>query len=137
MPDPPSTPVAAEAAPAHGSPARKWLLATLVYWIALFVGTHLPPTAVTEVASLYDKPIHMGAYFGLTLLLIGTLRRAFRPSLAATYGLAVGLALALAAVDELTQPLANRICDPWDWAADGAGAVAAVAVDGLRRRLAS
>lgn len=102
-----------------------------LYWIAMFVGTHMPnPEAIvgTEVS---DKLLHFSAYFVLMALLLGrdrllaghwpTASRIFRGMVLVT---------AYAAADELLQavPGINRHADFQDALADVAGAFGAAAV---------
>lgn len=123
------------AAARRTGPTSRLLLGLLAaYWIAMFVGTHLPrvPKALAEQG---DKLLHIGAYAGLALLL--TLWRFSRGTVTPGQIVrdAVGIA-AFAAFDELTQPLVGRFCDFWDWVADATGAVLGLAIaTGIARRL--
>lgn len=95
---------------------------TVLYGIALFVSTHLPPRvakALTADLSIWDKLAHFVAYAGLATLVAlswSTLRAIHRREL-----LAAAIALAvLGALDEWTQQLpgVNRHADVMDWVAD-------------------
>jgi hypothetical protein len=62
-------------ATAPWQPAKGWIsivrtatIALIGYWIAIFVGTHLPAAAVPSV-TLSDKTLHLLAYAGLAFLL--------------------------------------------------------------------
>jgi len=99
---------------------RKWIVAVVVcYWIAIFVGTHLPkiPQGIEGVS---DKFLHFGAYAGLSGLLA---------LIAAAYGrLSMRLCLkafvvvvAYGVIDEISQIPVGRDCSVWDWLADIAG----------------
>jgi len=95
----------------------------VIYWIALFTGTHMPsPPRIGGGVS--DKVQHFTAFFGLATLLYwvvpahrGPLRKvAFVMFVAITY----------AAVDESTQALSpNRTVDLKDFFANSAGIMAA------------
>lgn len=91
-----------------------------VYWLALFVGTHMP-LSVQSLGRINDKLLHFGAYAGLAFLLalvLSTLRvrrgTLLLPLLvAAVYG----------CFDELSQlAVPGRQAEVADWAADVFGA---------------
>lgn len=99
-----------------------WWLLFAGYWLALFVGTHLPPTFRGLPPQDTDKWVHFAAYAGLAFLLAmawqhstGMLnRRHLRFA-----WLAIG---AFAAIDEITQLVVGRSASVNDWLADAAGA---------------
>lgn len=103
------------------------------YWALLFTATHVPaPQFVAQAMELNgDKLVHLGAYAVLATLMVRTLR-----TLGVRWASALTLlgCLAYGAADELTQPLANRVCDPLDFAADAAGAGLAVLIERWLRR---
>ena len=111
---------------------RIWIC---VFWLSIFVATHVPLPEQIETLPGTDKHLHFGAYFVLAALLMfwngvssaATRRRA----------LTVILMLAVyAAADELLQLLVDRRADLLDWAADVVGAVVgAVAVSTIARVL--
>ena len=91
-----------------------------IYWLALFVGTHIPLRKIGLPGN--DKLLHLLAYGGLAFLLawaVAGARPTWRSILAvllvvSTYGI----------VDELTQSLIpSRSSDLGDWIADVAGAL--------------
>ena len=89
-----------------------WLL--VIYWTALFIGTHMPvPSGVLRGGS--DKVIHLLAYAGLACLL-GLWRgpEKWRSSLAVVCLFAV--------IDELLQIPVGRSCELADAVADWLGA---------------
>jgi hypothetical protein len=108
-------------------PAKRFLLwfVALVAWLGLLVATHLP---VREARALVgdlqengnDKPLHLASYFVAALLTATALAASIRWTFLVALTLAAALAL-LAAVDEWTQPLVGRTCDPFDWLADAIG----------------
>lgn len=111
-----------------------WLAALALYWLVLFVGTHLPAQKVSGVATDNDKLVHAAAYAVLTTLFcIAWRRTGGAPGLWGRLGIAA-LVLTYGAVDELTQPFFGRSCDLVDWIADGAGVTLALMVDALRHR---
>ena len=104
--------------------------ATITFWVALSVLTHLPldryiPEEQKQWMQFLDKPEHFVAYFILTGLLGCSLAASYprRPHLA---WLAVPIALAYGAVDEWTQAWVNRTCSLNDWFANAVGTFAAV-----------
>ncbi|MDP6447877.1 MAG: VanZ family protein [Pirellulaceae bacterium] len=107
------------------SPRRRTLVvaALVVYWAALFVGTHTPSSRIPVAPSVNDKVLHFAAYAGLAFLLSWAMGpQRFRPFLAvlaitAVYGIA----------DELLQmAIPSRRADWQDWIADALGALGGV-----------
>ena len=96
----------------------------VLYWISLFVATHIPIPPNLGIGDA-DKLFHFLAYAGLAGLTTLTVALWARQGLAAWHlaAIVVGLS-AFGAFDELTQPLANRHADWYDWYADVAGVVA-------------
>lgn len=104
---------------------RLGVAALALYWVAIFVGTHLPklPAAARGVN---DKVAHFSAFFGLAWLLCYCTNggNAWR-----RFGMVIALCLAYAGIDELSQTLVRgRTADPLDFLADAAGTFAAVAI---------
>lgn len=103
------------------------------YWIAMFVGTHIPNPEAIIGPEVSDKLLHFVAYFGLASLLIGRRRLLASqwptPRQLSRLLILVGV---YAAVDELLQlvPGINRHADVWDALADGAGALTAAVFTG-------
>jgi VanZ family protein len=106
---------------------RLSVAALSLYWLALFVGTHLPRLQPTFAIRHSDKWLHATAFFALAMLLAWcwSLRGAFGPRQAAA---ALAGIAAYGAFDELTQPLVNRHASAADWMADLVGAAAGLAV---------
>lgn len=118
---------------------RLSLLALIVYWSALTLGTHLPGDSIGEV-KYNDKLIHFLAFAGLAFLAnwAWAARRMWLPWKPAVV---VGLVCLYAAVDELTQQLIPGRTGQWgDWLADTLGALAGtcafVVLERLSRPLA-
>lgn len=93
-----------------------------MYWLAMFIGTHVKLADSVDIFQIRDKVVHFAAYAGLAFL-----AAAFQRSrkgevgwldLAAIWLLAAGYGL----FDEITQTYVGRTCDPLDWLADLAGA---------------
>jgi len=88
-----------------------------LYWLAMFVGTHIPVTL--KVGQGGDKALHFLAYMGLAFLMslvIGGRRPTWR-----TFALVLLATLVYAGFDEFSQLLVGRNCDFWDWVADFMG----------------
>jgi len=120
---------------------RRLILAALVlYWGFALTMTHMPhPPPIGPQVS--DKLIHFLAYGLLSGLLFLAMWMS-RPNMRWLPLLVLGIVLAYAAFDELTQPLFHRDCEFGDWLADSAAGVIAVSVLGtirhlLRRRIAA
>lgn len=115
---------------------RHFVRRTLVaYWLFLFCATHFPKLELPGPRQS-DKFYHFVAYAvlgGLAWLVRTTWKS---PANAWSGVLIFGLIALYAAVDELTQPIMGRSGDPYDWAADVAGAAVGMAVAAfvLRRR---
>ena len=93
-----------------------------VYWLALFVGTHVPKQWSPDFVRT-DKAVHMTAYAGLSFLLAWfvSLRRPLRIQ---TFALLFAVVAGYGALDELTQLLIpGRYGEVRDWAADLLGGV--------------
>jgi VanZ family protein len=107
-----------------------WFLLTWIgYWLALFAATHIPlppPGEISEPHVPWDKFVHFGGYFVLTLLALLCLSRS--RWLQWTHYAGVFLLFAsYGMIDELTQSFVpRRECDFWDWVADIAGAGLAI-----------
>jgi len=93
---------------------RVFMVLLGVYWLALFLGTHVPITLKTGQGG--DKILHFLAYTGLAFLMILVIGgrnptwRAFVLVLVATLG--------YGGFDEFSQLLVGRHCDFWDFVAD-------------------
>lgn len=108
--------------------------AAAIYWLALYVGTHIPNPDMLIGPHVSDKVLHFSAYFGLYLVLavrIRILGEAW-PTMRQTIILAAMTSL-YSAFDEITQgvPIINRHPDVMDAVADCAGVVTAIFVVGI------
>ncbi len=107
------------------------LPAAVVYWVAMFVGTHLPQIELPggSVIISVDKMLHFSGYFGLAFLLslqvVSSAASRGKPEMHAlrTRGFFVLLVIAAYGMfDEWTQLLVGRSCEMLDWLADILGA---------------
>ena len=105
---------------------RVAIVTLVVYWVGLFVATHVPGEVVDHVHT-NDTLLHTVAYLGLTCLLtFVVLGRCIRPwYVYATLFLIVAV---YGAIDEMTQTLSpGRQADLGDWFCDLAGAALGLA----------
>lgn len=105
--------------------------ALLVYWITIFVGTHLPrdiaeeELARLEAFKLNDKSLHFIAYFGLGFLLCWALPA--RLHLFRRLAIAIAIGIGYAAFDEWSQRFVEgRVPGLDDFIADSGGFLAGV-----------
>lgn len=105
----------------------------VVYFIVLFIGTHIPLDRVEELASANDKWIHYGAYAVLTVLVLTGWELTIG-LLQPKHYFAVWLAGVLyGAFDEASQTPVGRTCDMNDWMADVLGIVCGLLIFRLGR----
>jgi VanZ family protein len=96
----------------------------ILYWLGLFVLTHLPELPIDTAARYNDKVAHTVSYAVLMVLaLVGSRHRQATTARLITMWLPI--LAAYAAVDELSQPIFGRSCQLTDWLADLAGLVTA------------
>ncbi|CAN5574239.1 hypothetical protein BH09PLA1_BH09PLA1_03050 [soil metagenome] len=94
-------------------------IALAVYWLGLFVVTHLPPRNVPRT-HVNDKIEHFVAYAILAALVFVVAQRLGG---ARAFAIAVAVCLMYGAIDEWTQLLVGRSCEVNDWLADAGGAI--------------
>ena len=108
---------------------------TALYWLALFVATHIPMRGRPAVYKDFDKGEHLAAFAGLALLLCATGGILGQP-LSRLYPIVLATVGAYGAIDELTQLLVPTRAGDWrDWLADMAGALAGVTAFGVIRTI--
>ena len=92
---------------------------TILYWLTIFGGTHIPAPKLPPTIS--DKTIHTVMYGLLAISLMVSLHLSgkLNPGTGITV---LAICLAYGAIDEWTQLLVNRSCELADWYADAAGA---------------
>lgn len=114
----------------------RWALP--VYWVALFVATHLPKVSLGRRApENADKVIHFTVY-GLLAFLWWRHVQVRRGRVDELFPwIAVVVIAVYAVADEILQELVGRSFEFYDWLADVCGAVAVLTVMGWRRRAAA
>jgi VanZ family protein len=110
---------------AWGPAMRIASVCLLLYWSAIFIGTHLPGGKIPRLAN--DKLMHFGAFAGLAFLVLWALpTREGQQRKQALW--AIGLILGYGLVDEVTQMfIPGRHCSLADFVADALGALAGLA----------
>ena len=107
----------------------RWISGCLLaaYWLALFIGTHVPRPPELLTIEHGDKYLHTSAYAGLAVLCGWYL--ATRGTLVAWHYGATFIVLAVyGAADELLQVPVNRHADVADWLADAGGVMLGLTV---------
>jgi VanZ family protein len=105
----------------------------IVYFIVLFVGTHLPAERLEAIATASDKWLHFGGYATLTVLVLAGWELTIGV-LQPKHYFAVWLAgVFYGAFDEVSQTPVGRHCDMNDWMADVLGVVTGLLVFRLLR----
>ena len=107
-----------------GDCLRRARMALVVFWLAMFIGSHVKLHETVSVFRIRDKVLHFASYAGLAFLmaLYQWLRKGTIGRVEVTAVWAI--ALAYGVFDELTQIPVGRTADPLDWLADAAGAAA-------------
>jgi VanZ family protein len=108
------------------SPWRTWGRAALIlYWLALFAGTHIPRLPHVVLFSTFaDKVLHFAGYLGLAYIacIAWALHRPVDRSLGRSqFAIILAIIAVYGSFDELTQPLVGRTCELGDWIADVTG----------------
>lgn len=118
-----------DAADGIPSPRAKRIIALTLacYWLALFIGTHMPIQQMEKLPKFSDKLMHFGAYAGLSFLF--ALWRASGRGWKNWSPLFVLFVMAIYGIaDELLQKPVNRSAEVADWIADILGSAAGIVV---------
>jgi VanZ family protein len=106
-----------------------------LYWIALFVATHVPVPQMSNLPPNSDKGMHFAAYAGLAFLLMMRIS-ASRSLTWKHYAFALVVTSSYGVIDELIQKaLVYRSCDLYDMMADWTGSVMGLAAFAITRFL--
>jgi len=97
----------------------------ILYWIALFVSTHIPLPELPAAGAGSDKVAHVVAFGGLGLLTAFWLALGKRASIV-HFLLLLAVLLVYGALDEWLQQFVGRETDFNDWIADSIGAAIGV-----------
>lgn len=104
-----------------------------VYWLAIFVATHLPGSSLPSLGS--DKAYHLLAFFGLSVLLSWVLSQTVASGLTRVIAV-LAISIAYAIFDEWSQQFVpHRTPDLADAVADACGATLGVIAFGLVMRI--
>ena len=109
-----------------GRRARVVRLTLVIYWLALFASTHVPPPELLISVNNIDKLMHLLAYAGLSFLLM-TAYAHRRTLTAVNYAQILALVALYGIVDEVLQTFVGRDCEFGDWVADALGAAVGLA----------
>jgi VanZ family protein len=110
------------------------VLVLILYWVAIFAATHLPPANLPRV-NVNDKIEHFLAYALLSTLLFLTLW-SYRPEFRHAWLAVIVVAMCYGAADEWLQLLVGRDCELNDWLTDvSAAIVVAIILSALRKIL--
>ena len=105
---------------------RAVMIVLVVYWLTLFIGTHLP-SPPTRGQHFNDKSLHFAAYGGLGFLLSWTCLRRHRTWKGCAAVLAIIAIYGIA--DEASQILVPpRAAEIGDWVADLVGGLAGLSL---------
>ena len=117
--------------------SRLALVILCVYWVGIFIASHIPKQHVPPGWHVSGKFLHLGAYFVLTLLVFinaGLVRRASLRS--KKTWLMVGIIVGYAGLDELLQLfIPGRAGSAIDWALDITACMLCVGLLWLAERL--
>jgi VanZ family protein len=108
-----------------------------LFWLALFIATHIPTPPDLLPPNGGDKLAHFGAYLVLALLLATAWELAGGVRTRRHLIFAWFAVLGYAVFDEVTQTLVGRDCEFWDWLADASGAAIGLLLFVLLRKLLS
>lgn len=104
-----------------------------VYWVAIFVATHLPGSSLPPLGS--DKAYHLMAFFGLSILLNWVMAQKLDSSRTRIIAV-LAITITYAIFDEWSQQFVpNRSPDATDALADACGAALGVIAFGLAARI--
>jgi VanZ family protein len=105
---------------------RLWQLALAVYWLALFIATHIPVERVPRAVGSADKVVHVLAFMLLSAI-FATTWQVSAGRLNYRHLIWAWMAIVLyGALEESTQPFVNRTASLMDWLADATGAAIGV-----------
>jgi VanZ family protein len=107
---------------------RLWQLALAGYWMALFVGTHIPIDQLALSRGSMDKFAHVAAFAMLAILAATAWRLSLGRLNSRQLVWIWAVVVLYGAIEETTQPLTNRAASVIDWLADAIGAALGLTV---------
>jgi VanZ family protein len=112
-----------------------WQVALALYWLVLFVTTHIPSELAALPGASTDKFVHVTA-FALLALLLATAWQLSVGQLGLRQMTLAWIVLVLyGALDEWTQSFVGRQASLWDFVGDAVGALIGLALFAAMRRL--
>lgn len=94
-----------------------------IYWLAMFIGTHVPRVPPIHGLEPSDKVLHFLAFTGLAVLMATAWMTKTVLINWRHYCIMFIIAAIYAALDELLQTPVGRDCSLFDWYADVAGTI--------------
>jgi VanZ family protein len=112
-----------------------WQIALTLYWLALFVTTHIPSRLATFPGASTDKLVHLSA-FAMLALLLATAWQLSMGQFGLRHAIVAWIVLVLyGALDEWTQTFVGRQASLYDLLGDAIGALIGLAFFSMVRRL--
>ncbi|HEX2474078.1 MAG TPA: VanZ family protein [Lacipirellulaceae bacterium] len=105
-----------------------WQIALGLYWLGLFVVTHIPSEMAALPGASTDKLVHVAAFALLAMLLATAWELSAGPIWFRHLACAWLLLVLYGAIDEWTQTLVGRQASLYDWLGDAIGALIGLAV---------
>ncbi len=112
-----------------------WQIALGLYWLALFVMTHMPSEMAALPGASTDKLVHVAAFALLAMLLVTAWQLSAGPIGIRHLACAWLLLVLYGAFDEWTQTLVDRQASLYDLLGDALGALIGLAVFAALRGL--
>jgi len=103
--------------------------------LAMFIGTHTPPSYLVKAPDFSDKLVHFLAYMMLTISALSSWELSIGELRPSHYFIVWLCGTLYGAFDEITQIPIGRSCNGLDWLADIAGIVVGLTIFRLARPL--
>jgi VanZ family protein len=115
--------------------AAIWQIALALYWLALFVMTHIPSEMAAMPGASTDKLVHVAAFALLAMLLATAWHLTVGPLALRHMAVAWVVLVLYGAIDEWTQTLVDRQASIYDLLSDALGALVGLTAFATLRRL--
>ncbi|HEY3391521.1 MAG TPA: VanZ family protein [Lacipirellulaceae bacterium] len=112
-----------------------WQIALALYWLVLFVTTHIPSELAALPGAWTDEFVHVTGFTLLAMLLATAWQFSIGPLGLRHLALAWILLVVYGAMDEWTQTFVSRHASLWDFLGDAVGALIGLALFATMRRL--